>query len=504
MGVRVLLKVIFCCCFVVSSHAQMNDIPAQLNWGSRQKAPNGSRLAKIITAGNWGASILRYQPGGGFSGEAYWIEHFDNRMALKGRYELELPQRPRADLEDIISLNGQLYILLSRPTTEGDASRVYARPISSRAQVTGSEILLADLPVDEKFRRRQFDLEYSSDSSTLLLYNQLPPKRGGQEEFTLRVFDDQFQLLWSRDVILPYRDRGFNVVSYQVDPEGNVFLLGRQQAENNGKKLPPVFTLFSYTGDGREEIEYKITLDDIDIHSLGFKIAGNGDVVCGGLYAPKGKKESQGICHIRINPLTREAYKVDLAPFSIDFLAETKQVTGLEAFRLKDLTLRSDGGIVLVAEQYYRQRAAVATPNGYDRGDAVVYNDILVANLAPDGTYSWLRNIPKRQETFDDHGSFSSFVQATVKDRFYFLFNDNRNNFQPGKSRVYNFDIQESVITLSEINRAGEQTTVPLFVNEDAGIVALPRRCRQVGARTILVYGEKGREYRLGLLRLEN
>ncbi|MEL7222028.1 MAG: hypothetical protein AAGJ93_11965 [Bacteroidota bacterium] len=504
MNLRLQLTILLLGCLVSGAHAQMDDIPAQLSWGSTQKAPNGSRLAKIITAGNWGASVLRYQPGGGFSREAYWLEHFDARMALKGRYELELPQRPRADLEDIISLGGQLYILLSRPTTEGDASRVYARPLSSSAQVTGSEILLADLPRDEKFRRRQFDLEYSRDSSTFLLYNQLPPQKGGPEEFTLRVFDDRFQLLWSRDVVLPYRDRGFNVLAYKVDPEGNVFLLGRQKAEANGKKLAPMFTLFSYTSQGREEIEYKITLDDIDIHSLRFEVAGNGDVVCGGLYAPEGKKESQGICHIRINPLTREAYQIDLVPFPIDFLAETQHIKGLEAFRLRDLTLRSDGGIVVVAEQYYWQRAAITTARGYDQGDATVYNDIVVANLAPDGTYSWLRNIPKKQETFDDQGVFSSFVQATVKDRFYFLFNDNRNNFQPDKSRIYNFDRHESVIKLSEINRAGEQTTVPLFVNEDAGIMALPRRCRQVGARTILIYGEKGREYRLGLLRLGN
>jgi hypothetical protein len=482
----------------------MDDIAAQLNWGSTQKAPGGSRLAKIISAGSWGASILRYQAGSGFSSEAYWIEHFDARMALSARYELEIPQRPRADLEDIISLNGQLYILLSRPTSEGDASRVYARPLSSRAQVTGSEILLADLPAEEKFRRRQFDLEYSSDSSTLLLYNQLPPKREGPEEFTLRVFDDQFQLLWSRDVALPYRDRDFHVISYQVDPAGNVFLLGRQQAVDGKQKLPPVFTLFSYTSDGREEIEYKIILEGINIHTLDFKIAGNGDVVCGGMYATAGKKESEGICHIRINPLTREAYQVDLAPFDTNFLLSIGAAAGLEGYRLRELTLRSDGGIVLVAEQYYQRRTQIPMPRGYDQGEAFVYNDIVVANLGPDGTYSWLRSIPKRQETFDDQGIFSSFVQATVKDRFYFLYNDNRANFQPDKSRQYNFELRESVISLTEIKRAGEQTTVPLFFNEDAGIVALPRRCRQVGARSILVYGEKGREYRLGLLYLED
>lgn len=492
--------------FLVASivaSAQMDDISAQLSWGSSQKAPNGSKLGKIISAGSWGAYLFRYQPRRGFSNEQYWIESYDARMSLNARHKLLLSDQSKPDVEDIISLNQQLYLLLSRPTAEGDASRVYVRPISPRGQVTGEEKLLADLPLDEKFRRRQFDLEYSRDSSTLLLYNQLPPERDGPEQFTLRVFDDDFNLLWSRDVVLPYRDEGFRVLSYQVDQDGNVYLLGRQKSREGPKSLVPVFTLFAFNSNGREEIEYELTIDEATIQTLDFKLEGNGDIVCAGFYSISNLRESTGICHIRIDPLSRSAYKVDLSPFTEDFLLANKREEGLVDYKVKDLTLRSDGGIVLVAEQIFRQTQRIPAPQRSIVTNVYGYNNILVANLAPDGTYSWLRSIPKLQETVDDKGVYSSFAQATVQDRFFFLYNDHPSNFRPNKRRQYNFEQKESVITLTEIDRAGEQRTVPLFVNRDAGVVARPRRCRQVGARVVLVYGEEGRNYRLGLLRLD-
>ncbi|PSR12903.1 MAG: hypothetical protein DA408_12280 [Bacteroidetes bacterium] len=489
--------------------AQMDDIAAELSWGSTQTAPRGSRLAKVISAGEWGARVLRYKSSNGFRSEGYWLEYFDSRMVLTNRFELELPDKPRADLEDIISLDRQLYLLLSRPAAEEQVSRVYIRPIGPTGQVIGDERLVAELPANEKFRRRQFDLEYSRDTAFILLYNQLPPEKDGPEKFTLRVFDQQFQLRWSRDVVLPYNDRSFGILSYQVDPQGNVYVLGRQQTAGNRGATAARYILLAYTNDGREAVTYELELEGVAINALAVKIAGNGDLVCGGFYSTPGAVGSTGICHIQLNPASREAYLVHLLPFPEDFLqtvaqsANRKAMPALISYRLRELTLRSDGGIVLVAEQFFREETSVPTYQGLQTTVFYHYNDIVVANISGTGEYTWLRQIPKLQETNDDGGAFSSFAQTTVQDRFYFLYNDHPDNFSPDKRQQYKMTDRESVISLTEIDRAGTLKTIPLFVNRDAGVVARPRLCRQVGARVMLVYGEDGRDYRLGLLRFE-
>lgn len=511
------LPTIFCLivlmiCFLggVNGFAQpLQDVEASLRWGDRQKAPSSSELAKIIQAGSWGAYLMRYKPGRGLSKEKYWIEHYNAQMNMVARFEFQLPGEGSGDLEDIISLNGQMYLIFSRPNPVDQSTQVILRPFSPRGQVTGQERLLADLPANEKYRRRQFDLEFSRDSSFILLYNQVPPEDDGLERFTLRVFDGDMNLFWSRDVKLPHADRGFSIRSYQVDPEGNVYLLARKTEANpdNREERQAVHFVYAYTRDGRQETVYQLDIAEAQLNRLLLRIAGNGDLVCAGLYGVPGQKANIGVCHIRINPLTKEAYKVDFLPFTAEFLTEAqgndrgRRVANTQFFQLRDLTLRSDGGCVLVAEEYFRtdDGGRQAGP-GIPTNTLFYYNDIMVANVAPDGTYTWLRRIPKEQVTANDNGRHSSFAQATVQDRFLFLYNDHPDSYRPNGNRSRNFEDQNTVISISEITRSGELSTVPMFFNIDAGIKARPRRCLQISARQMLIYGEQERVYRLGLL----
>ncbi len=498
-----------CSLFGEITYAQpLQDVEASLRWGDRQKAPSSSELAKVIKAGTWGAYLMRYKPGRGFSKEKYWIEHYNAQMNMMARFEFQLPGEGGGDLEDIISLNGQLYLIYSRSNPVDQSTQVILRPFSPRGQVTGQERLLADLPEGEKYRRRQFDLEFSRDSSFLLLYNQVPPEDDGQERFTLRVFDEDMNLYWSRDVKLPHADRGFSIRSYQIDQEGNVYLLGREAGASQDDNRRPVFYVYAYTRDGRQETVYQLDIAEVQLNKLLLRIAGNGDLVCAGLYGVPGQESNIGVCHIRINPLTKEAYKVDFMPFTAEFLTESeggdrgRRIATTKYFQLRDLTLRSDGGCVLVAEEYFRTQSGgrQAGPGMPPMNTLFYYNDIMVANVAPDGTYTWLRRIPKEQVTANDNGRHSSFAQATVQDRFLFIYNDHPDSYRPNGERRRNFEDQNTVISISEITRSGELSTVPLFFNIDAGIRARPRRCIQISARQMLIYGEEERVYRLGLL----
>ncbi len=485
-------------------YGQMTDLPAQLNWGSEERAPSGSVIAKVISAGSWGANVLRYRRGGMFSAERFWIEQYNHRFALVGRHELQLPEGQQVDVEDIVSLDGQLYLLSSRIIEDLDASRVYARPLSVRGQVVGTDQLLAEVSQEDKFRRRQFDLEFNRDSSFLLLYNQLPTKRDDPERFTLRVFDERFQLVWSRDVNLPYRDTEFSIIEYRVDMAGNVYVLGRLRSDDDTDR-PARYMIFGYTREGQDEQEYRIALQERHIKNLTFQLAGNGDLVAGGYYSPTPRSSAGGVSYVRINPLSKSSSGISLIPFpeEVRTSSSTDERFALASFRPREIIPRSDGGAVLIGEQYFDAPVAVGTYSGVRQETYFHYGDLMVVNITPEGELDWARRIPKLQDTANDRGAFSSFSQATVSDRFYFIYNDSPRNFSPDRRRQANLDSRESVIALTELTRDGEVTTVPLFVNRDARIITRPRMCRQVGSRLLLVYGEDGRRYRFGLLEME-
>ena len=101
----------------------------------------------------------------------------------------------------------------------------------------------------------------------------------------------------------------------------------------------------------------------------------------------------------------------------------------------------------------------------------------------------------------NDGGYYSSYAMATVRDRFYFIYNDNPRNFDPkvlnGERRIrHNYNGRYSVVSLAEVKIDGSVTVMPLFTNRDADAITRPKICRQSGSKHMLVYGERGRNFR--------
>jgi hypothetical protein len=70
-------------------------------------------------------------------------------------------------------------------------------------------------------------------------------------------------------------------------------------------------------------------------------------------------------------------------------------------------------------------------------------------------------------------------------------------------NRLYNFNGRNSIITLAEISKGGRLEMYPLFENRNTGTITRPKICRQIGSRQMLVYGEKGRDFRFAELTFE-
>jgi hypothetical protein len=178
-------------------------------------------------------------------------------------------------------------------------------------------------------------------------------------------------------------------------------------------------------------------------------------------------------------------------------------------YALDDLILRSDGGALLIAEQYFVRQYAVRDFWDPRFGSTIRYdyyynyNDIIIVNIKPTGEIEWATRIPKIQETINDGGYYSSYSKAIVRDKIYFIYNDNNRNFSKDSERIYNFNGRNSVIAVTEVSIDGSTRKFPLFSNRDAGVITRPKICKQVGLRKMVIFGERGRTYRFGDLSFE-
>jgi len=131
------------------------------------------------------------------------------------------------------------------------------------------------------------------------------------------------------------------------------------------------------------------------------------------------------------------------------------------------------------------------------------YNDIIVVNIRPNGEIEWATRIPKRQATVNDGGYYSSYAMSIIRDKIYFIFNDNARNLMPskkGRRDLYSYDGKNSVITLAELRKDGSLQNYLLYNNRDAEIITRPKICKQVGKKEMVVYGELGRKFKFASL----
>lgn len=516
--------------FVLKAMAQQEPAPAKISWSEELREPSNAVMTKVLPMGSAGFYALRRKGGGLLvNSNDIFLEYYDAELKLKRAEKINLEyNNKQLDFEDVILLRGQLYLLVSFNNQVQHKNYLFYQKINNRLALSGDLVKIGEIDSRDKYREGAFDVAISRDSSKVLIYSQLPSKKDDPERFSLQVFDDQLKEIWNKNISLPYGDGNFSVEEYRIDDTGNVFLLGviytdRARIRRQGKPTYR-YTVLSYTQNGAETQEIQIDLQDKFITDLTFRIDKDGNLVCSGFYSERNNYSIKGTYYLRLNAKTKEVMQSNLMPFDFNFLTEymtdnqrerarNAEESGnvdkspeLLRYNLDELILRSDGGAVLVAEQFFIRERIYRYWDGTLRYDYFYYyNDIIVINIRPDGAIEWTARIPKRQETMNDEGIYSSYAMSIVRDRFYFIYNDNTRNITPDgdKNRRYNLNSRTSVVALTEVRKDGSIQTYPLFLNNDADIVTRPRLCKQTGSRRMLVYGQRGRDYRFAKLEFE-
>jgi hypothetical protein len=539
---RILFLLTLFCCTSFLSIAQPDGIPADIKWGPEFAEPNKTVISKVLTSGgDLYAVRQKITPAALTGNRKIYLEKYNAQMEQVKAQDITLKYKGKhLDFEELISLNNNLFLLSSFHNKAKKKNFLFTQMINMRT-LDASKSLKKIGEIDTRGINREgnFGLHISRDSSKVLIFSNMENKKNDPETFAVNVYNDQFEEIWSKNIRLPYDEDKFTVEEYRVDRKGNVYFLGviyQDKAKLRRRGLPNYqYTILAYTNNGEDFEEYKIKIDDRFITDLTFRVADDGDLICSGFYSDKGTYSVKGTYFFRVNPETQEMYNDNFKEFEFDFVTDlmsdrkkekamkaertgnTKKQAELYSYSLDKLILRSDGGALLIAEQYFVERdedyysrygyGYYGWGNPWNRGFNDVdyyynYNDIIVVNIRPDGEIEWTARIPKRQETANDGGYFSSYAMSIVRDKIYFIFNDNIKNFQEDRrnDRIYGFNGNRSIIALAEVSRDGSVFVYPLASNREAGTLTRPKICKQIGRNTMAVYGERGRKFRFANL----
>jgi hypothetical protein len=245
------------------------------------------------------------------------------------------------------------------------------------------------------------------------------------------------------------------------------------------------------------------------------------------LYSDEGTWSIRGAYFLKLDRSTKDVLHSSYHEFEDDFItmymtekeeAKAKKKAArkddeleMGNFEMRDVVIREDGGILMVAEQYSMWVTTTTTTDANGNTSTTytyhyLYRDILVINLSPDGEVEWKARIPKHQYTRNDGGYASSYCMAVVDDNLMFVFNDTgRNlNFKKGET-LYRMRLgkKDAIITLVHLNGKGEFTREALVEVEKQDMLCIPKKSTEIGDR-ILIVAERKKDNQFGTVTFLN
>lgn len=294
------------------------------------------------------------------------------------------------------------------------------------------------------------------------------------------LLDSTFNLMSNKMLDIPCRRKNYYLDDYQLSDRGDLALLSVQQVRENKKRLDEYRVHFCPLSSG--------TLEHVVVSRERQETAGAGIIfdnmnnmlICAGFSAEPSLTSRTSIFINRIpvqNPAATVQQTVpvdDRYKFKLASVNERNSSSGLFSYPIRKMILRNDGGIVLIAEAFYAYEYSYYDyfTQSYMRRIDYQFNNVVSISINPDGQIHWLNVIRKTQESTDDGGVYSSFLQMTTDNDLIMVYN--------------NFGNRDNEVKYSVIDAAGrfdESRTI----RTNFPVILLPRFGKQISANEAVI-----------------
>jgi hypothetical protein len=484
--------------------------PWSVEWGrSYEYDKNTGHISRFIASCPEGIYAIRRTGGGiylsdekdpsviyssyGNKGENTWLELLDpNFKTVKSSPIGLLHEGMTLNLEDIISLKGKLYIISSRFDKKRDKNILFAQAVGkSSLSAAGEPAEVLEMDMSSKYRLPNCGIDYSPDSSKMLLHGSLTFQKGREERLNVSVWDSDMKLLWKKAIVLPYPENELTVEEYRLDNEGNAFILAtRKQTERY---------IFAWRNGGADFKEYKAAIDQKQISGLTIRTLDNGDLQCAGFYSDREEDQVKGVFSYKLKAEDGSVYERNIQAFDVSTLtsdlSERRQEKAkenakggenvkkeLENYRLQNLLMRPDGGMVLVGEHTFFSQVSYYSGSDWKSSTVRFFDDLLVAAIEPGGRLAWTCKIDKTQTT----GGLNGYVPIVDGNRLHFMYK----NDEPGAE-----------IQVATVSSDGQVSYAPLTKDEDA--ILNTGAALKISADTLVFRTTSKKEHRFGKLHFQ-
>lgn len=461
-----------------------------LEWSPPLRIHSKSNYIRMLGVNSDGYYILRSRHQD-FSRDVY-IERYKASLSLD--VTKELPGSSRSRYENILLYEDGLLIFRSVENTTTNTIELQANKADASGVVnTNTWIKIDECPKRSNSDKGDYTI-VSSSNKDFLVCSHSETNQKNQAVLSITIINRQLikQAGKKLELEFPYDNLQFNEL--QIDNNGNVFFSAiytdtekKKQSSDRNKHL--MYAWFKQ----RDELKF-YPLDEkgrfTNTFSFGVNYVKKCLTVCG-FYSNISEANVGGTFLYNIDLDSGFVFYSRFEGLSQELVArlvgekEASRSGELSNIEIRKLILRSDGGMIMAAENtYITQQTYTYYVSGmpqYSYRNIYNYDDILVVSLDPDGKEEWHNVIRKKQSTMNDQGYFSSFYAAAYDDKIHFFYNDNSRN---------NGDVLDVVI-----NNKGESEKNVLLSAKTTFAVIVPSEAKLIGFNTVLMTALKEKNY---------
>lgn len=445
------------CLLAVLGTAQAQN--ARVTWGEEFKLKKGTTDIEVVHADKTGIFVKESHK----AMKSYFVfgrvlRESASLIKLDKSFEVEYTQNFNKELkgkefEDLFFIKDKLFLLASDYNKKDKSLILYAAELDKPSgEVKGEWIEVTNWQKEEKSDDIQFNIDYNSDSSRMVLVSTIEGK--GKNNYEVKEFDLKLRQVNKTVVISNEFDKSiFQLEDVIYTREGNIVLVARIYEYQEGKKKKSKFLqfvnynirIYNPSGTMVKELNSDVVGKWL-VSAKVLQVPGN-DLVLAAFYSNERRKmEVNGMLVQRINPNTGDVVTTSnkqLSTAMIDKIEddendedddESKQVRKererLEKIqseddgfsrnmRFRDFIFTPDSGVIVMAEKfnnYVIRNVSYAPGTGMGGGRTMVVTymdvyecgDLMMSKIDVSGNINWLHVLPKYQREQIDLGSTSS------------------------------------------------------------------------------------------------
>lgn len=534
-------------------------------WGDEFKMKKGSTDLSVIHTEKDGLfvkeghmALKSYFVIGATTRESATLVKLDNNLSEVYRSDFNKELKGK-EFEDFFFLKEKLFLLATSYNKKEKALTLLAAEVNKAdGELAGEWIELVSWQKDSKNDFIHYKADYNGDSTNMIVVSTME----GREKNTYEI--SQYDIRLKRvgnpvTISNEFEPRTFELEDVIYATNGNIVMVGRQYEFQEGKKKKAKFLDFKnyvvriYGPQGNLLNEVNTSVDAKWLLSTKLSQIKGKELVLAGFYSNERKgREINGMIVQRIDPANGSIISTSRKDLNTSLISaveddddgddesrkERKERERLEKImgeedgfsknmRFRNFLPTEDGGIVILAEEYYTYTYTTYTTTysgNMTTTRATTYRvffsgNIMMSKMEAKGNLSWLHVLPKRQQEQIQLGNnsapggfslgfnyfsnsfgypfYSGFGSAPVpgKNAIGIFFNDrnkNANVLQLGQKVKLATRFNKSDCYYIKLDAAtGKYTRVSLFANDDIP-PAMPRLGQNIG-NTFYIIGKEDR-----------